>query len=45
MFSIWIIEVPTHIKSVSKLIHMPNLNIIEPVPKQHVESICVLAIN
>jgi hypothetical protein len=33
MFSIGTIEIPTPTKSVSKLIHIPDLSIVEPIPK------------
>jgi hypothetical protein len=45
LFSIGTIEIPTHIELVSKPIHILDLNITKLVPKQHVEPICVLAIN
>ncbi len=45
LFSIGTIEVSTHTKLVSKPIHTPNLSIIDPIPKQLVESVCVLIIN
>ncbi len=44
LFSIGTIEVPTHTEVVSKPIHTPNLSITNPIPKQIVESICVLII-
>jgi hypothetical protein len=45
LFSIGTIEVSTHTKLVSKPIHTPNLNTTYPIPKQIVESVCVLIIN
>jgi hypothetical protein len=33
MFSIGTIEVPTHTKLILKLVHIPYLSIVEPVPK------------
>jgi hypothetical protein len=45
LFSIRTIEVSTHTKLVSKPIHTPNLNTTYPIPKQIVESVCVLIIN
>jgi hypothetical protein len=45
LFLIGTIEVPTHIELVFKPIHILDLNKTKLVPKQHVEHICVLAIN
>jgi hypothetical protein len=45
LFSIRIIEIPTHIKPLSKPICIPNFNIAKSIPKQHVELVCVLVIN
>jgi hypothetical protein len=45
LFSIWTIEIPTHIELVSKPIHIPNLIIADLVPKQPIELVCVLVIN
>jgi hypothetical protein len=45
LFSIGTIELPIHTKSVFKLIHIIDLNIIKPVSKQLIEPICVLAIS
>jgi hypothetical protein len=45
LFSIRTIKIPTHIELVSKPVHIPNLSIADPIPKQHVESTCVLDIN
>jgi hypothetical protein len=45
LFSIGTIKVPIHTEPISKLVHIPDLSIAKPVLKQHVEPICVLAIN
>jgi len=45
MFSIRTIEVSTHIELVFKPIQKTYFSIIESIPKQHVEPICVLVIN
>jgi len=45
LFSIGTIEVPTHTELISKPVHIPNLSMVDSVPKQHVELVCVLAIN
>jgi hypothetical protein len=45
LLQIGTIEVPIHIELVSKPIHIPNLSIVNLVPKQLVELVCVLAIN
>jgi hypothetical protein len=37
LFSIRTITVPTHTKSISKLMYIPNFSIIESVPKQLIE--------
>jgi hypothetical protein len=45
LFSIGTIEVPTNTKLVLKLVHILDLIIVESVPKQHVELVCVLVVN
>jgi hypothetical protein len=45
LFSIGTIKVPTHIKLISKPVHIPNLNIANLVLKKLVELVCVLVIN
>jgi hypothetical protein len=45
LFSIGTIAISTHTKPVPKPIYIPKLSIIEPILKQPVEPICVLAIN
>ncbi len=45
MFSIGTIVVPTHTELVLKSTILPDFSITKPVPKQLVESICVLVIN
>jgi hypothetical protein len=45
LFSIGTIEVATHTELISKSIHILNLSIIDLIPKQHVELVCVLIIN
>jgi hypothetical protein len=45
LFSIENIIVPTHAESNFKTICILNLSIVELVPKQPIESICVLVVN
>jgi len=40
-----ILDYPTHTNLISKPIHTPNLSIVDPIPKQLVESVCILIIN
>jgi hypothetical protein len=45
LLQIGTIEVPIHTELVSKPNHIPNLSIVDLVPKQLVELVCVCAIN
>jgi len=46
LFSVITIAVPTHTKSIFKLVYIPNFSIIESVPKQPIEPmLCVLYVN
>jgi hypothetical protein len=43
--SIGTVKIPIHIEPIFMLVHIPDLSIVEPIPKQPVELVCVLAIN
>jgi nucleosome binding factor SPN SPT16 subunit len=45
LFSIRAIIIPTHIEWISKSVFILDINITKLISKQHVELICVLAIN
>jgi hypothetical protein len=44
LFSIGTITIPTHIEHVPKLVYIPYIVIIEPIPKQPIKPVGVLAI-
>jgi hypothetical protein len=45
LFSIGTIAIPTHIEPISKIVYIPDICILKPILKQHVEPICVSVIN
>jgi hypothetical protein len=45
LFSIGTIEVPIHTELISKPVHIPNHSMVDLIPKQFVELVCVLIIN